>query len=555
MNRRMVIALGVAVFTASVALADEYSSSSEENGEPRVLAAESLPAEEQGSSSSQYDLSDPESQFPQSGNSQFVSQGVPPAPSGGGTPSYVPAPMPAPTPPPAAPKPFKPLFFDNDFSYKRNPNHPHVWGEELKEMPFCDDCADDRWISFGGELRYRYMDEDNRLRPGGPGRSTYNLWRWRNYVDMRFSKQFRVYVEGIDASIFDNELPVTGIDKNRWDLQNYFFDLQVAELNDQSVYFRYGRQELLYGNQRLVSPLDWANTRRNFEGFKLFSKGQAWDIDAFAVQPVNTASGGSVAEFDNKFDQVDGSRHFSGVYASYHGVQNNVADYFWLWDRETDFNLTGIDYSRQTVGTRWYQDRPVTDGCGNVSRIWHTEIEGGYQFGHQGSNTVKAGYFTAGGGHTWKAMPWSPSLWAFYDWASGDKDPTDDENNTFFQVFPLAHAYLGWIDNVARQNISDVNMRLVVNPTQKLSGTVWMHWMDLDNQNDFIYNVAGAPVGTTNVGREIGEELDLMANYQFNTNFSVQVAYLWYWYGSAVVNGPLNRDDANLFYVQTTLQY
>lgn len=206
---------------------------------------------------------------------EFLStaQGVPPAPSGGPSGYSAPAMSAAPAAPKAPPKPFKPLFFDNDFSYARQPDHPHVWGEELKEMPFCGDC-DDSWISFGGELRYRYMDEDNRLRPGGPGRSTYDLWRWRNYVDARFSKSFRVYVEMIDASIFDNELPVTGIDKNRWDLQNYFFDLQVGELGEQPVFFRYGRQELLYGNQRLVSPLDWANTRRNFEGFKLFSKGR-----------------------------------------------------------------------------------------------------------------------------------------------------------------------------------------------------------------------------------------------------------------------------------------
>src|SRR5262249_9565282 len=144
--------------------------------------------------------------------------------------------------------------------------------------------------------------EDMRLRPLNPGqvpgRSTYDLIRWRQYLDLKYRDEFRVYVEMIDASIFNNELAVTGIDKNRWDLQNAFFDLKVLERDDKPVYFRYGRQELLYGapvpmvspGQQVISPLDWGNTRRNFEGFKLFSKGDTWDIDLFAVRPVNTGS-------------------------------------------------------------------------------------------------------------------------------------------------------------------------------------------------------------------------------------------------------------------------
>ncbi|MCH7686926.1 MAG: hypothetical protein IH899_09635 [Planctomycetes bacterium] len=62
-------------------------------------------------------------------------------------------------------------------------------------------------------------------------------------------------------------------------------------------------------------------------------------------------------------------------------------------------------------------------------------------------------------------------------------------------------------------------------------------------------------MGTTGSGIEIGEELDLVADYQFNPNFSVQAGYFWFWYGSAVVNSGLNRDDAEQFTLQTTLRY
>ena len=166
----------------------------------------------------------------------------------------------APKPPP---QPWKPCFFDNDFSYKKTP-HTHLFGEECKDMPLDGilpwDLGEDTRLSVGGELRYRYMNEANRLRaPFVPpnGHSTYDLVRWRQYFDLKHSDWVRVYVEMIDASINHGELPQTGIDVNRWDLQNAFVDLKVLERDDKPVWFRVGRQELQFGSQRLVSALDW----------------------------------------------------------------------------------------------------------------------------------------------------------------------------------------------------------------------------------------------------------------------------------------------------------
>lgn len=455
-------------------------------------------------------------------------------------------------------KPWKVLFFNNDFSYKNACCAPSFLGEELKDMQL-DFLPCESRVSAGGELRFRHINEDNRLRPGGPGKSTYDQWRWRNYVDFKYSKRVRAYVEMIDASQVGEEMAPLGIDVNRWDILNAFVDIGVTD----SITARLGRQELLLGSQRLVSPLDWSNTRRNFEGFRLMRKGDNWDVDLWATHPVNTAAGnGPLAVFDNGRDKADGSRYFSGAWATYKGFDMSKLDLYWMWDREADAaanaNLgraAGADISRHTLGGRYQYDRPVKDGCCEVARIWHADIEGGYQFGHDNDETVKAAFFTGGLGHTWKKLPWAPTLWMYYDWASGDEDPNDNENNTFNHTFPLGHAYMGLIDNVARQNISDVNFKLVTHPTKKLTFITAFHWMDLDTQNDFIYNVAQAPLGTTGNGQEIGEELDFVVNYQFNPNLGVQAGYFWFWYGDAVTNSALNRDDAEQFYLQTTLRY
>ncbi len=493
---------------------------------------------------------------------------------------------PAPAAKPAAPVlPWKPLYFDNDFSYKTKPNPPHFLGEELKNMPlFGDDCEPSGLtLSYGGEIRHRYMDENNRLRPGGPGRSTYDLLRWRQYVDLKWGNDFRVYVEGIDASIFNNELAVTGIDKNRWDIQNAFFDLKIAERDDKPVYFRAGRQELLYGTpsgvspgQQLISPLDWANTRRNFEGFKLFSKGDTWDIDLFAVRPVNTANptgpiGGRPAAttgispaavnfFGTHHDTADYSRWYSGVYSVYKGIKDNTIEpyYVWLQTDSAQHVLGWADGDRHTLGLRWTMTKPIKDECDQPWIVFASDTEGAYQFGKDNGLNVQAGFFTTKLGTTFSQVTWTPQLSFIYYWGSGDSNPGDGKNTTYDVLVPLNHAYWGIIDNLSGQNLNDVALQGTIKPHAKLTGLAAMHWFTLASNSDRVYNVAGAPVGAAGTGTDVGQELDLIATYAHNPNFDVQFGYSWFWYGShfsGPVNGPLGANDATQLYIQTSLRY
>lgn len=470
---------------------------------------------------------------------------------------------PPPAPKPPAPiLPWKGLYFDNDFSYKGKPDAPYFPGEELKNMPLFEDSG---WqgvtLSYGGEVRHRFMDEDNRIRPAPRGQSNYNLWRWRQYLDLKFQDNFRVYVEGIDASIFGNELPPVGIDKNRWDIQNAFFDVKIAERDDKPVYFRAGRQELLFGapsasspGQQVISPLDWANTRRNFEGFRLISKGADFDFDAFAVRPVNTATGhGTVAKFDNHHDDADDSRWMSGMYSVYRGFKGHTIEPYYVW-LETDAGrdvATLADGDRHTLGLRWTMTQPVDE-----SLVFNSDTEGAYQFGKDNGRNVQAGFFTSKAGFNLPKMPWTPHLQAIYYYGSGDSSPTDGTNSTYNVLFPLGHAYWGIIDNLAGQNLNQIGLQGTVKPTSKLTCVSAFHWFSLVSASDRAYNVAGVPFGTAGAGGKLGEELDLIATYAFAPNFDVQAGYSWFWYGNYVSNSAgLPRDDATQFYLQTSIRY
>ena len=498
-------------------------------------------------------------------------------------------PAPVPAAKPAAPVlPWKPLYFDNDFSYKTKPNPPHFLGEELKNMPLFDDCCEPNGLtlSYGGEIRHRYMNEDMRLRPLNagqvPGRSDYDLYRLRQYVDLKWGQNARVYVEGIDASIFGNELATTGIDKNRWDIQNAFFDLKIAERDDKPVYFRAGRQELLYGTpsgvspgQQLISPLDWANTRRNFEGFKLFSKGDTWDIDLFAVRPVNSANptgalGGRPAAgaasavniWDNRFDHADYSRWYSGTYMVYKGLKDNTIEpyYVWLQTQQAHQDPKWADGNRHTVGLRWTMTKPIKDECDQPWIVLATDTEGAYQFGTDNKERVQAGFFTTKMGTTFSQVPWTPQLSFIYYWGSGDSKKGDGKNSTYDVLVPLNHAYWGIIDNLSGQNLNDYALQATIKPHAKLTSLAAFHWFNQVSAGDNVYNVAGAPVGGLNTGTNLGQELDLITTYSYNPNFDVQLGYSWFWYGShfsganaSVAGKPLQ--DATQLYIQTSLRF
>ena len=98
---------------------------------------------------------------------------------------------------------------------------------------------------------------------------------------------------------------------------------------------------------------------------------------------------------------------------------------------------------------------------------------------------------TAGLGYHFADVPCNPTLWAYYDCASGDDEPGRGRYATFNQLFPFGHYYLGWIDLVGRQNIQDFNLHLYLYPDEWI--TVWTqyHCFQLDQPRDALYNAAG----------------------------------------------------------------
>ncbi|VTU02094.1 Uncharacterized protein OS=Nitrosospira multiformis (strain ATCC 25196 / NCIMB 11849) GN=Nmul_A0937 PE=4 SV=1: Alginate_exp [Gemmataceae bacterium] len=439
---------------------------------------------------------------------------------------------------PAALKPYS--FFDADWRFLDNPKTPPSdWSERLKRVHLGDN-----WLfSTGGQAWYRYFDEQNTRLTGR--HNSYNQYRTRVYGDLWYKDVFRVYAEGIFAGTYGLDLPPLPIDTDQNDFLNLFVDLKLWEVNGNGVYGRVGRQELLLGSQRLVSPLEWANTRRTFEGARVMYTGEKYNFDAFWLQPVVPNERG--------IDRVDANINFAGAWGTYKPKKGTTFDLYYLFfDNKSTVVQSGINRAPNTINT--IGSRYAGDKDGGL--LW--DFEGALQFGQQGTNNLFAGMGTAGVGYHWKDAKWNPSAWLYYDYASGDNNPNVGNFNTFNPLFPFGHYYLGWADVVGRQNIHDVSMSLTFYPAKWVTTWFQVHNFWLASSRDALYGPGGVPLRrdpTGAAGSFVGNEIDTILNFHLTKRTDLLVSYAYLFAGDFLRNTQPGGGNANTSTLSVIMNY
>lgn len=443
---------------------------------------------------------------------------------------------------------YKPLYYDNDFGYLRKPGNKEIrFGDDWKQLG----VGAHNVLDLGGEYRLRHHHEAHLRGSDLSGRSDdFLLQRTRLYANWRHGDWLRVFAEAVDATSAGERFAPRTIEENRFDALNLFGDLLLWQEGDQSLTGRAGRQELLYGAQRLISPLDWANTRRTFDGARGLWKTKDWSVDAFWTRPVPFDQH---VNNDHNFDHPDRSQELMGIYATHAENPDQILDYYYLRHVEHDAprtRLIPVNFDTHLLGTRWY--RKVES--------WMYEVEGGYQFGSYGGQSQSAGFLVLGMGHAWTEPTCKPTLWCYYDWAAGDVNPNDRTHGTFQQLFPLGHKYFGFMDLVARQNIRDLNFLGTAQATKHVQALLWWHIFNLDRSRDALYNALGAPIRrdpTGAAGRQVGQEIDFLLTYAMSPRSDLQIGYSQFFAGDFVrATNPIGvSGNANFCYTQASFRF
>ena len=313
------------------------------------------------------------------------------------------------------------LRFNEDWSGLKDVDPSKITpSEKIKYIKLSKDG--NNWVSLGGHVRTR-IESFQDFNFGTPENAddTFTLYRALFHADWHFGDNLRVFSEFKHADVSGRDLPGGArlIDRDRSEIQQLFVEYKFNIGDQSSLSLRVGRQEYGFGKSRLVSPLPWANSLRNWDGITGIFETQNLNVNFFysSFNPVDQDS----------FNNNDSNNTLSGIYAKQKLNSNSGIEYYWLASERDDvsFNGTSGNEDRDTFGLRHW---------GKINPRLSYELEGAYQNGNVGSENVSA--FMLAGDLTYAFAGESKSKLIFaIDYASGDDD-AGGEVNTFNQLFP-----------------------------------------------------------------------------------------------------------------------
>lgn len=449
---------------------------------------------------------------------------------------------------------------------------------------------------IGGALRTRY-----ELKEGGLGVPPNNDFRGvttgttrndNDYTSAKLlarigytDKWWSAYLEGRSSETWSDDRSNTGAGAvpgaggRGGPEQDGIVDLHQAYVTignhkEFPVSVKVGRQELSYGDERLVGAFAWNNIGRVFDAAKV-----RWQTEWFAAEVFGSKL---VLPNDNNHNVWNDYGSFCGLHLTTKQLPGNTTELYFFSRNEdigTATAVTGVVLPFQlaapvardiyTVGGR------LKSNPGDFGAFDYT-MEAAYQFGNWKQTLASAELkqeafaFMANVGYTLGDSATQPRLALEYCYASGDKNPNDDTHGTFDNLFPTNHKFYGYMDFVSWQNIHDVRIAYTMKPHPRLSLALEGHSFWLANTADNFYNAGG--VGRTGGGVGTGTGYNLNPGYNAHLGYEVdfvagliltKFATLEGGYGHFFAGKYIDQSwasaggskDADWFYLQTVVRF
>jgi len=353
------------------------------------------------------------------------------------------------------------------------------------------------WLRVRAEFRERLESIDNAGFVAGRD-DTYFLSRFR-FTATAASEYVSATVQVHDARVGDKSVgPTTAPFMASLDFRQAFVDVGGTK---SPIVARLGRQDIAFGDQRLVGHANWLNSGRSFDAARVTVKWKPAQIDLFAASVVRI--------LDDELDKSGNGNRFAGAYITSARIlpKGSVEPYvFWRRDinQRAEVGAAG-SLTQTTTGVRLTGPMPAR---------FDYNVEMDLQRGSLAADSVRA---WAGHWQIRHSLPWSatPRVTAEYNYASGDADPADGIRGTFDQLYPTGHDKYGLADQIGWRNIRHVRLGYEMTPIKATPISFGYHSYWLAEARDALYAASGAAIARVPAGAastRVGQEIDVQVS-------------------------------------------
>ena len=243
--------------------------------------------------------------------------------------------------------------------------------------------------------------------------------------------------------------------------------------------------------QRLIANFGFSNAQRSFDGIEGHLGGPAWDLTAAAArsdQGVFNMNGNPELNVDFQYlalTRSEANHHllWRAFAAGYHDGRTGLTktDNRPLPVRQADHHNIRIG----TFGGDAVADIPA--GPGDFDFLFW----GAAQNGSWGPERHNANAVALESGYKLTSVATSPWLRGGWFRSSGDKVPSDNTHNTFFQILPTPRIYAR-LPFYNLMNSTDGFVSIMDTPVKSVALRSDLHWLQLTSGQDLWYQGGGA---------------------------------------------------------------
>jgi hypothetical protein len=397
-------------------------------------------------------------------------------------------------------------------------------------------------FEFGGQIRFRGEVRQNAdLNSPQHDSQDFVAQRLRFHARARLSSQVETFLQFQDSRLWGQEAATTSND-NLVDLHQGY--LHVNDFLHPGIFLRTGRQELIYGAERLVGAFGWDNIGRSFDALKMGYNTKSWGSDWFVAKVVDR--GTLVRNFER-------GQYLYGMYNQFFRQKPQHLELYGLLLRDgmrAEGEIAGAGRKATEIMTIGFRsDGSLTSGISY-------DVEFANQFGHRGYDPHSARAFA---GKLYKTLDEKRQfrLGFEYDVATGDTHPADGRSGEFFNLFPTNHSHYGYADLMGWRNMQDFRPMLTFKPTGALK-------LDLDYHRFYLLaargpwkNAGGAVLGFDPAGQSgthVGDELDFTLAFPLAKHLKLLSGYALFFPGE-FAQKTRGSDTQHYFYLQTTVDF